>query len=114
MLGCDHGPKGERKLEMSYRKELHKARLMAQGLPEWQAEMVAAEAEAGGMAGAISDARIHAGVHTRTGVIPEREPTAQERAWVEERDRARRAQEAEWEAARARSAALQDEWNKKR
>lgn len=99
---------------MSYRKELHKARLMSQGVPEWQAEMVAAEDEAGGMAGPISDTRIHANVHTIRGMAPPREPTARERAEAEARDRARKEQEAEWEANRARSAALDAEWNKRR
>lgn len=99
---------------MSYRKELTKARLMAQGIPEWQAEMVAAEAELGGMAGVISDARILANVHQRQGVAPEHEPTARERAEAEARERAKAAQEAEWEAARERSLAARAEWNNRR
>lgn len=97
---------------MSLRKEQTKARLMARGIPEWQAEMVAAEAELGGMAGAMADARVFANVHERQGVIPEREPTARERAITEEAARAKAAQEAEWEAARERARALEGEWNR--
>ncbi|WP_292531888.1 hypothetical protein [Methylocystis sp.] len=99
---------------MSLRREAHKARLMAQGVPEWQADMVANEAELGGMGGVIADARIFANVHGSRSVIPEREPNARERAEADARVRAQAAQEAKWEAAREASCARAAEWNQRR
>lgn len=98
---------------MSYRKEAHKLRLMEQGLPEWQAEMIATEREMGGMAGAIADTR-RVNVHCGGGMLPERGHTARERAEVDERQRAREAQEARWEEDRQRAQAARDAWNQRR
>lgn len=99
---------------MSLRREQLKCFLMERGFPEWQADMVAAERESGGMAGVISDARIFANVHGSRSVIPEREPNARERADADARSRASAEQEAKWEAAREASCARAAEWNQRR
>lgn len=99
---------------MSYRKEQLKCFLMERGIPEWQADMAAAEREAGGMAGVIGDARIFANVHGSRSVIPEREPSDRERAEADARVRAQAEQEAEWEAKAEASRAAQAEWNQRR
>jgi hypothetical protein len=99
---------------MSLQKELHKARLMGKGLPAWQAEMVAAEADLGGMRGVISDARTFANVHNCRGILPEDEPTARERAAVEARAKAQREKEAEWERLSAQKREAEAEWRSRR
>ncbi|WP_166145398.1 hypothetical protein [Methylosinus sp. RM1] len=91
-------------------RELIKLQLMAQGMPEWRAEMIAAE-KACGASAARADARAFANIHGgRNGP----EPSAQERAEWDRRAQAQAEQEARWEAAREESRRREAEWRRQR
>lgn len=90
-------------------RELIKLQLMAQDMPEWQAEMIAAERACGASA-ARADARAFANIH---GGRVCAEPSAQERAEWERRAQAQAEQEARWEAAREESRRREAEWTQR-